>query len=108
MAKDFLKSDPIGDLEAQLNRDFNKVIRAAHKSLGTKTHSPVYTVYSLNDASTVLIHPDCNGSGQVGRIWSFAYAVDTDDLTTITTSTSDLTNSFKIGNVLCNPAIPIS
>ena len=27
---------------------------------------------------------------------------------TIITSTSALTNSFKIGNVLCNPAIPIS
>jgi len=43
MAKDFLKSDPIADLEAQLNRDFNTVIRKAHKSLGTKTHSPVRT-----------------------------------------------------------------
>ena len=43
MAKDFLKSDPIADLEAQLNSDFNTVIRKAHKSLGTKTHSPVYT-----------------------------------------------------------------
>ena len=43
MAKDFLKSDPIADLEAQLNRDFNTVIRKAHRSLGTKTHSPVYT-----------------------------------------------------------------
>ena len=43
MAKDFLKSDIVGDLEAQLNRDFNTVIRKAHKSLGTKTHSPVYT-----------------------------------------------------------------
>ena len=41
MAKDFLKSDPIGDLEAQLNSDFNTVIKKAHKSLGTKTHSPV-------------------------------------------------------------------
>ena len=43
MAKDFLKSDPIGDLEAQLNSDFNTVIKKAHKSLGTKTYSPVYT-----------------------------------------------------------------
>jgi len=43
MAKDFLKSDIVGDLEAQLNRDFNTVIRKAHKSLGTKTHSPVRT-----------------------------------------------------------------
>ena len=43
MAKDFLKSDIVGDLEAQLNRDFNTVIRKAHRSLGTKKHSPVYT-----------------------------------------------------------------
>ena len=43
MAKDFLKSDPIGDLEAQLNSDFNTVIKKTHKSLGTKTYSPVYT-----------------------------------------------------------------
>ena len=43
MAKDFLKSDLVGDLEAQLNRDFNTVIRKAHRSLGTKKHSPVYT-----------------------------------------------------------------
>ena len=43
MAKDFLKSDVVGDLEAQLNRDFNTVIKKAHKSLGTETHSPVYT-----------------------------------------------------------------
>jgi len=43
MAKDFLKSDIVGDLEAQLNRDFNTVIRKTHRSLGTKTHSPVRT-----------------------------------------------------------------
>ena len=43
MAKDFLKSDPIADLEAQLNSDFNTVIRKAHRSLGTKKHSPVRT-----------------------------------------------------------------
>ena len=43
MAKDFLKRDIVGDLEAQLNRDFNTVIRKAHRSLGTKKHSPVYT-----------------------------------------------------------------
>ena len=41
--KNFLKSDPIGDIEAQLNADFNTVIRKAHSSLGTKKHSPVRT-----------------------------------------------------------------
>ena len=41
--KDLLKSDPMGDLQAQLNSDFNAVIKKTHKSLSTKTHSPVYT-----------------------------------------------------------------
>ena len=43
MAKDFLKSDPIGDVEAQLNSDFNQLIRKVHKGLSTKKRSPVYT-----------------------------------------------------------------
>ena len=41
--KDFLKSDPVGDIEAQLNADFNAVIKKTHKSLSTKQHSPVWT-----------------------------------------------------------------
>jgi hypothetical protein len=43
MAKDFLKSDPIGDLEAELNSDFNQLIRKVHRGLSTKKRSPVYT-----------------------------------------------------------------
>ena len=41
--KDLLKSDPVADLQAQINADFNSVVRKTHKSLSTKTHSPVYT-----------------------------------------------------------------
>ena len=41
--KDLSKSDPVGDVEARMNRDFNKVIRETHRRLSTKTHSPVYT-----------------------------------------------------------------
>ena len=41
--KDFLKSDPMADMEAQINADFNTLIRKTHKSLSTKTHSPVWT-----------------------------------------------------------------
>ena len=41
--KDLSKSDPVGDIEAQMNRDFNTVIRKAYNSLSTKTHSPVRT-----------------------------------------------------------------
>ena len=33
----------MGDLQAQLNSDFNAVITKTHKSLSTKTHSPVWT-----------------------------------------------------------------
>ena len=43
MAKDFLKEDPIKDLDAQLNADFNKLVRKVHRSLSTKKRSPVYT-----------------------------------------------------------------
>tara|TARA_Y100000401_G_scaffold53522_1_gene42055 strand:+ start:552 stop:1055 length:504 start_codon:yes stop_codon:yes gene_type:complete len=41
--KDFLKEDPMKDLDAQLNADFNKLIRKIHRSLSTKKRSPVYT-----------------------------------------------------------------
>ena len=41
--RDLLKSDPVADLQAQLNADFNSLIRKTHKSLSTKTHSPVWT-----------------------------------------------------------------
>ena len=50
-------------------------------------YSPVYTIYSINNASTVLIHPDCNSDGQVGRIWLFSYALASTDLTAVTTAT---------------------
>ena len=43
MAKDFLKEDPIKDLDKQLNADFNKLVRKIHRSLSTKKRSPVYT-----------------------------------------------------------------
>ena len=29
--KDFLKSDPIADIEAQINADFNSLIKKTHK-----------------------------------------------------------------------------
>ena len=31
------------DMQAQINADFNSVIRKTHKSLSTKSHSPVWT-----------------------------------------------------------------
>ena len=43
MAKNFLKEDPMKDLESQLNADFNKLVRKVHRSLSTKKRSPVYT-----------------------------------------------------------------
>ncbi len=41
--KPLQKSDPVGTLDSQLNRDFNKVIKEIHKGLSTKKHSPVWT-----------------------------------------------------------------
>jgi len=43
MAKNFLKSDPIGDFEQQFNQDYNQLIRKVHRGLSTKKRSPVYT-----------------------------------------------------------------
>ena len=41
--RDFLKSNQIDDVAAQINADFNAVVNKTHKSLSTKTHSPVWT-----------------------------------------------------------------
>ena len=70
MAKDFLKSDPIGDLEAQLNRDFNTVIQKAHKSLGTKTHSPVYTGFFASSWKVANTPPKAKDDIKDFKPWS--------------------------------------
>ena len=70
MAKDFLKSDPIADLEAQLNRDFNTVIRKAHKSLGTKTHSPVYTGFFASSWKVANTPPKAKDDIKNFKPWS--------------------------------------
>ena len=62
------------------------------------SYSPVYTLYSINEASTVLIHPDCNSSGQVGRIWLFHYALADSDLNGINTDTLNRDRAF-VGDV---------
>ncbi len=41
--KQLLKSNPMDDMQAQINADFNSLIQKTHKSLSTKTHSPVWT-----------------------------------------------------------------
>lgn len=41
--KELLKSNPMADMQAQINADFNTVINKTHKSLSSKTHSPVWT-----------------------------------------------------------------
>ena len=53
-------------------------------------YSPVYTIYTQTAASEVLIHPVCNSSGQVGRIWYFPYVTSTSpdvDITDLTEGT---------------------
>ena len=37
------KSNPVNDVEAKLNADFNQLIKKIHKILSTKKRSPVYT-----------------------------------------------------------------
>ena len=41
--KDLSKSNPVNDLESELNADFNDLIEKIHKQLSTKKRSPVYT-----------------------------------------------------------------
>jgi len=51
-------------------------------------YSPVYTFDDNNDgAASLSIFPVCNDGGQTGRIWYFAYALATTDLTGVTTAT---------------------
>ena len=70
MAKDFLKSDPIADLEAQLNSDFNTVIRKAHRSLGTKKHSPVYTGFFASSWKVANTSPKAKDDIKNFKPWS--------------------------------------
>ena len=70
MAKDFLKSDPIADLEAQLNSDFNTVIRKAHRSLGTKKHSPVYTGFFASSWKVANTPPKAKDDIKNFKPWS--------------------------------------
>ena len=54
--------------------------------------SPVYHIDSMNDStSAVHIYPTCNGSGQEGNIWTFAYIADGTDTTAMTASTLNST-----------------
>jgi hypothetical protein len=52
--------------------------------------SPVYTIYTQTAASDLHIHPVCNDAGQIGRVWTFAYAGDS---TTLSTRDADYLNS---------------
>ena len=70
MAKDFLKSDIVGDLEAQLNRDFNTVIRKTHRSLGTKTHSPVRTGFFASSWKVANTPPKAKDDVKNFKPWS--------------------------------------
>ena len=49
--------------------------------------SPIYKIHSDNAASTLVIYPDCDGSGQEGKIFYFPYATNSVDLTAITAAT---------------------
>jgi hypothetical protein len=54
-------------------------------------HSPVYRLDSPNAATTLVIFPDCNNSGQEGNIWYFSYIADGTDTTGMTASTLNTT-----------------
>ena len=49
--------------------------------------SPVYTVDASSSTSSLKILPDCNGSGQTGKIYRTRYVVDSYDSTLLTGTT---------------------
>ena len=53
----------------------------------------------MNAATTVVIYPDCNNSGQEGNIFYFSYATDSTDLTTITADSLN-TSHFLPSNLI--------
>lgn len=55
-------------------------------------YSPIYKIHSDNTASTLVIFPNCDNSGQEGKIWFFSYALASTDLSGITTATLNTTH----------------
>jgi hypothetical protein len=55
-------------------------------------YSPIYKIHSDNTASTLVIFPNCDSSGQEGKIWFFSYALASTDLSGITTATLNTTH----------------
>lgn len=53
--------------------------------------SPVYKIHSDNAASTLVIFPNCDGSGQEGKIFYFPYVTDGTDSIGITQTTVNTT-----------------
>ena len=53
--------------------------------------SPVYKLHSDNAASTLVIYPDCDSSGQEGKIFYFPYVADSYDAKDITGATLNTT-----------------
>ena len=74
------------------SKDTNSIYNAT-------VYSPVYNVNGNTAAAEVLIFPHCNGSGQSGRIFYFAYATNSTDLTTITAATLN-TSHFLPSNLI--------
>jgi len=67
-------------------------------------YSPVYTFDDKNDgAASLSIFPTCNNGGQEGRIWYFAYALATTDLTAVTTAT--LNSSYYMPSEIMNALV---
>ena len=54
-------------------------------------YSPVYKIHSDNAASTLVIFPNCDGSGQEGKIFYFPYVANSTDSTAITQATVNTT-----------------
>lgn len=74
------------------SKDTNSIYNAT-------VYSPVYNVNGNTAAAEVLIFPHCNDTGQSGRIFYFAYATNSTDLTAITAATLN-TSHFLPSNLI--------
>ena len=81
-----------------LERTAFSAARDSNSIYHSTVYSPVYSLDSMNAATTVVIYPDCNNSGQEGNIFYFAYATDATDLTAVTAAL--LNTSYFLPNNL--------
>ena len=86
------------DANGGIERECSPLTRTAFSAATDSTSiynatvfSPVYKIHSDNAASTLVIYPDCDGSGQEGKIFYFPYVANAAVSTEITQASVNTT-----------------